>query len=91
MPVGVCYTPTEFARRNPSLGAYLNFAEIVVSIVLMVLVLLQSKGATFSGTFSSDSPVYRTRRGVEKTMFQFTIVTAVVFVVLAILNVVASA
>lgn len=73
------------------MGTYLSFAVIIVSIVLMVLILLQSKGASFSGTFSSDSPVYRTRRGVEKTMFQFTIVTAVVFVVLAILNVVAGA
>lgn len=72
------------------MSAYLNFAVIIISIVLTVLILLQSKGAQFSGTFSSDSPVYRTRRGVEKTMFQFTIVTAVVFVVMAILNVVAS-
>ena len=73
------------------MGTYLNFAVIIVSLVLMVLVLLQSKGASFSGTFSSDSPVYRTRRGVEKTMFQFTIVTAVVFVVLAIFNVIVGA
>ncbi len=68
---------------------YLNFAMILISIVLMVLILLQSKGATFSGTFSSDSPVYRTRRGVEKTIFQFTIVTSCVFVVLAILSAIA--
>ena len=69
------------------MSAYMNFALIIISIVLMVLILLQSKGATFSGTFSSDSSVYRTRRGVEKTIFQFTIVTAVVFVLFAILSV----
>ena len=63
----------------------LNIAMIIVSVVLMVLILLQSKGSSFSGAFGGDAgSINRTRRGVEKTLFQFTIGTAGVYVVLAI-------
>ena len=62
-----------------------NIAMIVVSVVMIALILLQSKGSTFSGAFGGDTgSINRTRRGVEKTLFQFTIGTAVVYVVLAI-------
>ena len=59
---------------------YINVAQILVSIALTVLVLLQAKGsgigtALGGGTTSS----FRTRRGVEKTLFQLTIVLAIVF------------
>ncbi|MBI4319846.1 MAG: preprotein translocase subunit SecG [Chloroflexi bacterium] len=66
---------------------YLNIVQIIISVVLTVVVLLQSKGAGFSGTFSSDSSVFRTRRGVEKTLFDFTVVLAVVFVIVSIISV----
>ena len=63
----------------------LNLAMIIVSIVLILVILLQTKGSSFSGAFGGDtSSIYRTRRGVEKTLFQFTIGVAVVFVLLAI-------
>jgi preprotein translocase subunit SecG len=63
----------------------INIAMIVVSIVLMILILLQTKGSSFSGAFGSDAgSINRTRRGVEKTLFQFTIGTAGVYVLLAI-------
>ena len=63
----------------------LNFVMILVSSVLILVILLQTKGSSFSGAFGGDSgSIYRTRRGVEKTLFQFTIGLAVVFVVLAI-------
>ena len=65
----------------------INLAMIIVSIVLILVVLLQTKGSSFSGAFGGDtSSIYRTRRGVEKTLFQFTIGVAVVFVVLAIVS-----
>jgi preprotein translocase subunit SecG len=63
----------------------LNFVMILVSSVLILVILLQTKGSSFSGAFGGDSgSIYRTRRGVEKTLFQFTIGLAVVFVLLAI-------
>lgn len=65
----------------------MDIAMIIVSIVLMVLILLQTKGSSFSGAFGNDAgSINRTRRGVEKTLFQFTIGTGAVFVVLAIAN-----
>ena len=67
---------------------YFNIAQIIISIVLMVVILTQSKGAGFSGTFSNDSSIFRTRRGVEKTLFQATIGLAVVWVIVSILSVV---
>ncbi len=65
----------------------INLAMIIVSIVLILVVLLQTKGSSFSGAFGGDTgSIYRTRRGVEKTLFQFTIGVAGVFVVLAIVS-----
>ncbi|MDA8189485.1 MAG: preprotein translocase subunit SecG [Dehalococcoidales bacterium] len=72
-----------------NLFTYLNVVQIIVSVVLMVVVLLQTKGEGFSGTFSSDTSVFRTRRGVEKTLFQFTIALGVIFVVVSIVSVLA--
>ncbi|MGH2457346.1 MAG: preprotein translocase subunit SecG [Chloroflexota bacterium] len=65
-----------------------NIAEIIISLVLVLVLLVQSRGAGFDGTFNSDSSVFRTRRGVEKTLFQLTIVLAVVFVIVSVLSVV---
>ncbi len=68
----------------------INLAMIIVSIVLILVVLLQTKGSSFSGAFGGDtSSIYRTRRGVEKTLFQFTIGVAGVFVALAIVSTIA--
>jgi preprotein translocase subunit SecG len=65
----------------------INVAMLIVSTVLVLLILLQTKGSSFSGAFGGDtSSIYRTRRGVEKTLSQFTIGTAVVFVLLAIVS-----
>ncbi len=64
----------------------LSIAMILVSAVLILVVLMQSKGSGFSGAFGgSSSSIYRTRRGLEKTLYQFTIGIAIVFVVIAIL------
>ncbi|CCF83071.1 preprotein translocase subunit SecG [Nitrolancea hollandica] len=65
----------------------LNLAMILVSIVLMIVILAQSKGSGFSGAFGGDSSsIYRSRRGVEKVLFQFTIAAAVVFILIALLS-----
>ncbi len=66
---------------------YLNIVQILVSVVLILVVLLQSKGSGFSGFFASDSSVYRSRRGVERTLFNFTIVLAVLFVLISVVTV----
>ena len=67
---------------------YLNIAQIIISVALTVVVLLQSKGAGFSGTFNNDASVFRTRRGLEKTLFQLAIGLSIVFVLISIVSVV---
>lgn len=66
---------------------YLNIVQILISIVLIVVVLLQTRGSGFSATFNSDSSIYRSRRGVEKTLFNFTIGLAALFVLISIISV----
>jgi len=68
-------------------NTYLYTVQIIVSLVLIGVLLLQARGSGFSATFSSDSSIYRTRRGVEKTLFNVTIALAIVFVVVSILSV----
>jgi preprotein translocase subunit SecG len=70
--------------------AYVNVAQIVISLLLMIVILTQAKGAGFNGTFSADSSIFRTRRGVEKTLFQVTIALCVIFVLVSIFSVVAA-
>jgi len=65
----------------------IHLAMIIVSTVLMLVILLQTKTSDFSGAFGGDTgAIYRTRRGVEKTLFQATIVLAVIFVLLSIVT-----
>ena len=69
---------------------YLNFAQIIISIVLIVVVLIQSKGSGFSGTFSNDASVFRTRSGLEKTLFQMGIGLGILFVAISVASVLAA-
>ena len=59
----------------------LAIAEILVSIGLIAAILLQSRGAGLGATFGGESSVYRSRRGVEKRLFQFTIALTGLFVI----------
>lgn len=62
----------------------LGIGQIIVSIGLVAAILLQARGAGLSSTFGGDSSVYRSRRGIEKRLFQFTIVLALIFVAFSI-------
>jgi preprotein translocase subunit SecG len=61
-----------------------QIVQIILAVVLIGTVLLQTRGSGFSGFGSSDSSIYRTRRGFERTLFQFTIVIAVFWVLVSI-------
>jgi preprotein translocase subunit SecG len=65
---------------------YLNIAQIVISIALILVILLQIKGGGLGGIFGQSDTVYRTKRGLERTLFQLTVALAVLFVVVAILT-----
>ena len=66
---------------------YLNIAQIVLSVAIILVVLLQVKGGGLGGIFGQADTVYRTRRGVEKTLFQLTIALVVLFIVVAMLTI----
>ena len=63
---------------------YLTIAQIVLAVALIAILALQVKGGGLGGIFGQSDGVYRTRRGVEKTLFQVTIVLAILFVILSI-------
>ena len=65
----------------------LYIVQIILSVAIIALVLLQVKGAGLGSIFGGDGGVYRTRRGVEKTIFNATIGLVIFFFVLALIAV----
>ncbi len=65
---------------------YFNVAQIVLAVGLVLATLLQVRGGGLGGIFGQADTVYRTKRGLEKTLFQLTIVLAVLFVVISLIR-----
>jgi preprotein translocase subunit SecG len=63
---------------------YFNLALLVLSLLLIGLVMMQAKGSQWGSIFGSDAGVYRTRRGVERTIFNLTIVVSTLFLLTAL-------
>jgi preprotein translocase subunit SecG len=57
----------------------LKIAEVVVSVLLIIIVLLQERGSGLGSMFGGEGGFYRSRRGVEKILFNATIVLGVLF------------
>lgn len=67
---------------------YMQVIQILISIALVAVILVQAKGAGgLGGIFGGEGGVYRTRRGVEKTLFRVTIGLAVVFFLVSVASV----
>ena len=64
----------------------INIVQIIVSLTLIVILLLQMKGEGLSGAFGSDSPVAHQRRGLEATLYNITIALAVLFLVFSMIS-----
>ncbi len=65
----------------------ISIVQIVVAVIIIVLVLLQERSSGLSGLFGGEvGGVYQTRRGLEKSVFIATIALTVIFVALAIIN-----
>jgi preprotein translocase subunit SecG len=58
--------------------------QIIVSVVLIALIMLQAQGSGLGATWGGGGETYHTRRGVEKVIFYATIVCTVVFTVTSI-------
>ena len=67
---------------------YFNIAQIILSAALIAAIILQSKGAGLGGLTGGEAGgVFRTRRGLEKTLFNLTILLAAAFFAVALANV----
>ena len=65
--------------------SYFLIAQILIAIALIATVLFQLHGGGIGGIFGQADSVYRTRRGIESTLFKLTIILAVLLVVFAVL------
>ena len=68
------------------MDTYLNVAQILISVFIVMAILAQVKEGG-GGLFGSAQSSGRTRRGMEKTLFQFTVVLAVLFLAVSIVSV----
>ncbi len=71
-------------------GNYLNLAQLMISLILIVVVLLQTRGGDIGAAFGAGGgggSSFRTRRGLEKTLFQLTILLAILFVGISAISV----
>lgn len=64
---------------------YFNIIQIVLSLALILVIMLQVRGGGLGGIFGQADTVFRTRRGIEKTLFQITIVLIVLFVAISLI------
>jgi preprotein translocase subunit SecG len=69
----------------------LYLVMIILSVILIFVILLQTKGSSFSGAFGGDTgSIYRTRRGFEKTLFESTIALAIIWAIFAAISSIAN-
>lgn len=70
---------------------YLDIALIIISVLLILSVILQSKGAGLGGLTGADAgSIFTARRGVERTLFWTTIILSVLFFILILIELIAS-
>ncbi len=64
----------------------INIIQIILSITLIAILLMQMKGEGLGGIFGGDSSVYHQRRGLEATLFNITVVLSAIFLLLSLLS-----
>ncbi|OGG20084.1 preprotein translocase subunit SecG [Candidatus Gottesmanbacteria bacterium RIFCSPHIGHO2_02_FULL_40_13] len=65
----------------------INIFQLLISIFLIVLILMQAKGVGLGRAWGGGSEFYKSRRGVEKIIFRLTIVIAALFLISSVFNV----
>ncbi|MCL2280383.1 preprotein translocase subunit SecG [Candidatus Saccharibacteria bacterium] len=63
-----------------NLDAALSLTTVISAVLMALMILLQSRGATLGAGFGSSGELFTTRRGLEKNLYETTIVVAIVFV-----------
>ena len=65
---------------------FLNVVQIVLSVALILVILIQVRGGGLGGIFGQADSVFRTRRGLEKRLFQLTVILVILFVIISIVT-----
>jgi preprotein translocase subunit SecG len=65
----------------------LNILQIITAIILIVFILLQQRGSGLGSAFGGESAVFRTKRGIEKSLHIATIIVTGIFLIVAFLNI----
>ena len=66
----------------------LHVAQIIIALMVIIIIMVQVRGGGLGGIFGgSGESAFRSRRGVERTLFRFTIVLVMVFILLSIFSV----
>lgn len=69
------------------MNTILFYSQIAVSIILIVLIAIQQRGAALGAGFGGGSEVYSTKRGAQKKIYYATIAVTTIFMVLGVLNI----
>jgi len=69
-----------------NMSLYLIYLQIAVSVILIILILSQQRGTALGSAFGGESEFYATRRGIQKKLFGATVVFGILFLALALLN-----
>ena len=68
------------------MNTILFYSQIAVSVILIVLIVIQQRGAALGAGFGGGGEVYSTKRGVQKKIYYATIAITTIFLVLGVLN-----
>lgn len=66
---------------------FLMIATIIIAITLIGIVIVQGQSSGLGSAFGGDAGIYRTRRGVEKTLYNLTAILATLFLLLSLITV----
>ena len=64
-----------------------NTITVISAVMMILFILIQSRGQSLGATFGGDTSYYRSRRGAEAVIFNATIVLAVIFVLSIVLSI----
>lgn len=72
------------------MGQVIYIGQVIISALLILAILLQHRGAGLSAVFGGSGNIYRTKRGLERGLFIFTIILVILFVGLGVTNLILS-
>jgi preprotein translocase subunit SecG len=63
-----------------NIDSILQIITIASAVLMILAILLQQRGASLGAGFGSSGELYTTRRGIDKNLFEITIILAVIFI-----------